>query len=206
MITGRNFNIKKLFRETPVTAILILLNVLVYVIQMILNMFDISLYQLGAIEKVLVMEYGEYYRIITGAFLHGGLFHLLSNTFFGLYILTSVFERMMGSSKTLLLYVLTLLVSGFLVVAFTPAGIGSVGASGAIFGILGALFYLSLFRKDLMPVQAGKQIRSLILMNMVFTLLIPSISVPAHLGGLVSGFLLSFLIIPRDKSEYEIYS
>ena len=202
----RSFDLKEFFRETPVTATLAALNIIVYIVEIFLDLFtDISLFQLGAIEQTLVIEFGEYYRVITAGFLHSGLIHLFFNVGFGIVYLTRVFEKGMGSGKTIMIYSLSMLLSGFIVVAFTPAGIGTVGASGAIFGILGSLLWLTVFRKDLIHPQFARQIRSIILLNVAITLFMSNISIPGHFGGLVAGFLLSFLIIPRDKSEYEIY-
>jgi rhomboid protease GluP len=205
MIFDRNISIKKMFRETPFTTVMIILNLLMFILDLILPLFGYDLFSMGAIEKYRVLELNQYYRILTAAFIHSGLVHLLSNVVFGLFLLTSGFEKIVGTFKTAFIYLSTLVLSGLIVVYFTPVGTGTVGASGAIFGVLGALLFLTFFRKDLIQQRDAQAIRSLIIMNVLVTIMIPGISIAGHFGGLVVGFILSFLIVPRDKSEYEIY-
>jgi len=122
-----------------------------------------------------------------------------------LLLLTSGLEKIIGGFKTGFIYFATMILSGIAVAFLSSPGVGTVGASGAIFGVLGAFLYLTFFRKDLIDPRDAQTIKTLIILNAVTTLLFPNISIIGHLSGLVFGFLVAFLTIPRDKSEYEIF-
>lgn len=201
----RSFDLRRMWQETPVTTVLIFLNLFVFILQYLMPVFGVNLYGYGVIEHIMVTELNQWYRIITAGFMHGDLIHFLSNVFFGLYILTTIFERLMGSKKTLFIYFTSMILSGILVVYTSEPWVPTLGASGAIFGILGSLLWITIYRKDLVHPQFARQIQSLIMMNVIITLLVAWISTAGHIGGLASGFLLSYLIIPRDKAEYDIY-
>ena len=200
-------SIKKLWSDAPFTTIMALINVLIFLIQVIFEQMKGYPYieTLGAIQKTLVFEYGEYYRIFTSAFLHADILHLLFNVGFGLLIITSFLERKLGTLRTVIIYFTTLLLSGLAVAGLSPVNIWTLGASGAIFGVLGAMLWMSFFRRDLLTDHDIRSIRTLIIYNVVITLLISNISNIGHFSGLVAGFLVAFLFIPRDKAEYEIY-
>jgi len=200
-------SIKKLWSDAPFTTIMALINVLIFLIQVIFEQMKGYPYieTLGAIQKTLVFEYGEYYRIFTSAFLHADILHLLFNVGFGLLIITSFLERKLGTLRTVIIYFTTLLLSGLAVAGLSPVNVWTLGASGAIFGVLGAMLWMSFFRRDLLTDHDIRSIRTLIIYNVVITLLISNISNVGHFSGLVAGFLVAFLLIPRDKAEYEIY-
>jgi membrane associated rhomboid family serine protease len=134
---------------------------------------------------------GQWYRIVTGAFMHEGFAHIAINMF-SLYQLGSFIETMLGGWRMLLVYAISLVGSGLAVVYFSPNDY-TVGASGAIFGLFGALFAIG--------VRMGKPGRALIsqtlpilVLNLVFTFAVPFISKSAHIGGLVSGFAAGLAI------------
>jgi len=202
----RNGNLKDYFRKSPATSIIILINLLMLFVTLANGGFDVYvLLKLGAIWAPLV-ENGEYYRLITGMFLHGSVIHFISNAVIGLYVLSSALERLVGTKKFLMIYFLSGIGSGILVV-LTSNNV-TIGASGAIFGALGSLVYLTIYRRDLISAQDSSSIRGLVIINIVFTFLMPGISVAGHIGGIATGFILSFLFIKRNKipkKEYETY-
>lgn len=136
---------------------------------------------------------GEWYRLITAAFLHGGVIHLLFNGY-AMYLLGTRLERWLGHGRFLALWVLGALagsVLSLLVVPHQP----SVGASGAIFALFGAVFVLGRrLRLDL------RMIALLLVLNLAITFVVPGIAWTAHIGGLVAGFLLGavFGYLPRS--------
>jgi membrane associated rhomboid family serine protease len=137
---------------------------------------------------------GEWYRIVTSAFLHGSLLHLGFNMF-ALYRVGPVVEQALGWARFLALYILSLLGGSLLALTLEPTG-HTVGASGALFGVFGALYVL-LTRKGISPWSTG--IGGLIVVNLVITFAVPIISVGGHVGGLVAGGLAVFLLEPaRD--------
>jgi len=203
----QGISIKQLWKETPFTFIMMALNIFVFILQLVLSVgiSDNYLEVRGAINKIFVLEFNEWYRIITAGFLHGSIMHIFFNVIFGLGVLTGYLERIIGSSKTAIIYFVSMILSGLLVVFLSDAGTWTLGASGAIFGALGSLVYIMLFRADLMDPRSAASIRSILIINIVFTFIAPNISIYGHIGGVVAGFMISFLFIDRDKSEYEIY-
>lgn len=130
------------------------------------------------------VDAGEWHRLVSGAFLHSGVIHLGLNMFL-LWLLGQVLEPALGRSQFALLYVVSLLGGSLGVMLIDPAA-ATVGASGAVFGLMGALVVLQL-RAGQNPWQSG--IGTLIVLNLVLTFAIPGISIGGHLGGLVAGAL-----------------
>jgi membrane associated rhomboid family serine protease len=128
---------------------------------------------------------GEWWRLGSSAFLHYGPFHLAMNMF-SLYFAGSILEQVLGRWRYLLLYVVSGLAGAAGALMWSPNA-ATAGASGAIFGILGALFVLE--RRGV--IATGGQVAGLLVLNLVITFAYSSsISVGGHLGGLVAGGLL----------------
>jgi rhomboid protease GluP len=152
-----------------------------------------QLIQMGAIVHGLLDRH-EYWRLVTAMFLHASLLHWLANTW-TLYQLGMLFEIMFGSTRFLVTYFATGIVASIASSVLTPGY--SVGASGAIFGILGA-FIFSILRSPQWRHEAWT--RSLIaqlifwgVLNIVITFTVPGIDRVAHIAGLVSGLILGFI-------------
>lgn len=127
--------------------------------------------------------YGEWYRLITAAFLHGGIFHLLFNGY-AMYILGPQLERWLGHGRFLALWILGALAGSVLSLVATPEQ-ASVGASGAIFALFGAVFVIGRrLRLDM------RMIMILLALNLGITFLVPAISWTAHIGGLAGGLVI----------------
>jgi membrane associated rhomboid family serine protease len=176
------------------TTALVAINVLVYIWEVASGTrFDNSesLLSHGALLGSYVIARGEWWRIITGAFMHGGLAHIALNMF-ALWQLGTFVEQMLGARRMLGIYTIALVGSGIAVVYFSPNDV-TVGASGAIFGLFGALLAIG--------VRLGSRGRGLIaqtvpilLINLVFTFAVPFISKAGHVGGLVTGFLAGLVL------------
>jgi rhomboid protease GluP len=189
---------KSFYKNSPVTSVLIIINTLMLVVVLLTGGFgNYNLVSLGGILPSLVKD-GEYWRIITAAFLHGSVIHFASNIIIGLLTLSSALERMIGSKKFSFIYFGSMLISGIAVVLLSDLNVVTIGASGAIFGALGSLLYITLYRKDMVTHQDAQSIWGLIAINIVFTLIASGISISGHVGGIVSGFLLSYIIIRRN--------
>lgn len=204
----RTFNryatLSQLLREAPFTFAMLVINITVFVVEFLLQFFDISLFYEGALFTPFIIELGQYYRIITSAFLHGNIIHLGFNMFVGLYLLTAGLERIIGTKKTAAIYFLSMILASGVVIGsevILEQYNATVGASGAIFGALGALLYISIYRHDLMHASERQWIIQLIVINLIFTFLVGNISIPGHVGGLASGYLISYLFIPREPKE-----
>jgi membrane associated rhomboid family serine protease len=129
----------------------------------------------------------EYWRLITGAFLHSGILHIGFNMYI-LYWLGTMLEPSLGHARFLALYVASLLAGSFGALLLQPNA-QTVGASGAVFGLMGAAFVLQRAR-GIDPMQSG--IGPIILINLALGFVIPNVSIGGHLGGLVGGVLCAF--------------
>ncbi|HJP28386.1 MAG TPA: rhomboid family intramembrane serine protease, partial [Dehalococcoidia bacterium] len=142
---------------------------------------------------------GEYWRLVLPMFLHVSFFHMLTNLF-GLVIFGSMVERIFGTWNFVVIY----LMAGILgnVVSFLAGPNLGVGASGAVFGILGAFGVYLLLNRRLLG-QMGRQqlttIGVIVAINVVLGLSISGIDNAAHFGGLLAGGLVALLIAPRER-------
>jgi len=130
---------------------------------------------------------GDWYRLVSGAFLHSGVMHLGMNMFL-LWLLGQVMEPALGRINFVLVYVVSML-GGSLGVMLLDPGSPTVGASGAVFGLMGALVVLQL-RAGQSPWRSG--IGTLVVLNLVITFALPGVSVGGHVGGLLAGALAAF--------------
>jgi membrane associated rhomboid family serine protease len=146
---------------------------------------------------------GEWYRLITGGFMHAGLIHLALNMW-ALWVVGPPVERLLGRSRFLLVYAASLL-GGALGVTLVSSADPTVGASGAIFGIFGVLAVFE-YSQGVNPLRSA--VGTTIILNLVLTFTIPHISIGGHLGGLVVGsacagiLLLGRPIRARSHAEH----
>jgi membrane associated rhomboid family serine protease len=137
---------------------------------------------------------GEWYRLITSGFLHAGVLHLGLNMF-ALYILGTILEPGIGTMRFLAIYFVSLLGGSFGALLLDPREV-TVGASGAIFGLMAATFIVARGRgMD----ELASQVGIFVVINLVFTISIPGISIGGHLGGLVAGGLAALLISTLER-------
>lgn len=158
---------------------------------------DFGLLGAGAVSRtspLIGVASGEWYRLFTGAFLHHGIIHIGMNMLV-LWLVGSQLERVLGHWRYLSLYVAALLAGSFAVMLYDP-GIITVGASGAIFGLFGAMLA---YQRDrgINIMQSG--LGGLILINLLITFALPGISKAGHLGGLIGGALVGFAMFEIDK-------
>jgi membrane associated rhomboid family serine protease len=140
---------------------------------------------------------GEWWRILTAAFLHFGILHLVLNMW-ALYLFGPLLEQLYGHFEYLAIYLLCAAGGSVLTILVAPDQ-AAVGASGAIFGLLGLAFAVSRRRHLALPRQTRMvlgQIGSLLVINLAFTFFVPGISITGHLGGLAVGLVLGWLLPP----------
>lgn len=180
-------------RRTPLTFLLLLAIAAVYVLQVLRgDAFTAAYANYGP-----ATLHGQWWRLVTSMFLHGGLLHLALNGW-ALYQLAGLFEIWLGSLSLLLVFFVSG-IAGSLASALLTSGL-SVGASGAIFGLLGALISFLLRRRESLTPQAKSLMMQLVMwaaINVVLGFTIPNIDNAAHLGGAAAGFLLGFVLRPR---------
>jgi rhomboid protease GluP len=204
---------EKLGSRAPVTPAIIGLNAAVFFVMLFLGADILRppgelLVQLGSNYGPLTWS-GDYWRLLTSAFLHGGIIHIALNMF-ALYQGGNLVERLYGSGRFTLLYLLSAIAGSVASGWWDPAR-NSVGASGAIFGVFGALLVFFALRREDFPAQLWKQIGGSALIFCGYSLVVgaasPIIDNAAHVGGLlggvVSGFILArpFSIEARAKPQ-----
>ena len=136
----------------------------------------------------------EYYRLVTSGFLHSGLLHIGFNMYL-LWILGQMLEGPLGSVRFAGLYAVSLLAGSFGALLFEPTAL-TVGASGAVYGLMGAAFF-QMRARGIDPFSTG--IAPLILFNLVLSFVIPNISIGGHVGGLVGGSLCALALVAVEK-------
>lgn len=193
------------WKTSPVTSIIIIINTVVLLLTLVTGGFSTAnLDKLGGLTVNGILD-GEYYRFFTAAFLHGSLMHYISNTIIGLIVLSSGLERVIGKKKFAIIYFSSLILSSIVVYYYSfffQPGALTIGASGAIFGVLGCLLYITINKSELLFPQEIQSIRMLVIIQIVFTMLSANISIPGHIGGFTAGFLISFLVLKR-KNTYD---
>jgi len=190
-------NSSQLFRghsEVVVGKVIIAINVAAWVLMTVLSQNPYGaggpVLEHGALYGPLVAS-GEWWRLVSGAFLHAGIFHLGMNMLL-LWFLSQELEPALGRLRFAVLYVVSMLGGALGVMVLDPLA-PTVGASGAVFGLMGALIVLQLRAKQ-NPWQSG--IGGLVALNLVLTFLIPGISIGGHIGGLVAGAAAGALLQP----------
>lgn len=180
-------------RARSVTSTILAMNVGVFVADALLGLVgrQDTLLEAGAMVPLLVAG-GEWWRLLTAIFLHIGLLHLAFNSL-ALFVFGGLIEEALGSARMVAVY----LVSGFAAsatsYAFGSPLVAAVGASGAIFGMLGAWLAYNLRRRSLSLARSNVQSALFLIgINLVFGFTIPGIDNLAHIGGLVSGVAAGF--------------
>ncbi len=181
---------------TPsVTMVLIAINVVVFAAELVtggqgLNGVSGVVVDKGALFGPAIVHQHQYWRLVTSGFLHDGFLHILFNMFF-LWIMGPQLEPAIGRLNFAVVYFVSLLAGSFGALVFQP-DVRTLGASGALFGILGALIVvahdrgISIWRSGLGPI---------LLINILFSLAVQNISIGGHLGGFVGGLASGWLIV-----------
>jgi membrane associated rhomboid family serine protease len=180
-----------------VTYVLIAINVVVFLAS---GQFGVggsssgsTIYLHGALNGPAVAN-GDWWRIATGGFLHAGLLHIGFNMYL-LYLLGQMLEPSIGSVRFALIYVVALFGGALGALIITPDAY-TVGASGAVFGLMGAAA-VEMQARGINPFETG--IGGLILFNLAFSFLFSGISIGGHIGGLIAGAIVGALFLLADR-------
>jgi Uncharacterized membrane protein (homolog of Drosophila rhomboid) len=213
--TGHDFAARRQFNRARgpyatyaayVTWALIAVTVLVFVADFALSGFKTGIGLFGGGGSLVndlaiygpAVAQGEWWRIITSAFVHLGLLHIAFNMY-ALYLFGPIIEQMYGHIEYFILYMLCAAGGSVLTILVTP-GQPAAGASGAIFGLFGLGFVVSR-RHHVATTPRARAILSqagtLLVINLVFTFAVPGISWTGHLGGLAVGMVVGLLLPPR---------
>jgi membrane associated rhomboid family serine protease len=193
-------------RKAPAVISLIVLNVVVFLFELAHPNWTEPemLHRLGALEPYAVVVNGEYWRLFTALFLHYDIVHLLFNLF-ALYVLGVPLERTVGTLRFCACYLISGIGSSAGVVGLTVIGIVHaaqlVGASGCVMGVVGA--WAGFLLRHRHSPDANRRLSNILLIvviQIVFDLSTPQVSMSAHLCGLFTGFLVGLAIAPRKMS------
>jgi rhomboid protease GluP len=193
------------FLEYKITYTIIGINIITYVFSALfsLDIVDINmqtLVNMGALYGPLTVLKGEWWRLFTAMFLHGGMTHILMNMF-SLYLIGRAMEMYFATKSYLLIYLFSGLLGGLASLYMHPNSVG-IGASGAIFGVFGALAGFFMAHRNKIEAHSKafmKDFTILLGINLVLGLSIPSIDVSAHIGGLLVGMVGGYVISKNPK-------
>lgn len=198
-----NIKAEKIFRvKTPIiTYSLVIINVLVFLSMYIFGngSTDINtLVNFGAIYSPLIKA-GEYYRLLFAGFIHIGVIHLFVNMYSLLAIGTRL-ESLIGKWKFLIVYLVSLIVGNLMSMLFIGNSI-SAGASGALFGLFGALLYFGYHYRVYLGSMMASQIIPILIINFSLPFFLSGIDLAAHIGGFVAGLLTLWALGVEYKSN-----
>ncbi len=180
------------------TKVLIIINICIFILSFLLSETGVyDVFTNFALNKHYV-KMGQVYRLITCGFLHADIIHLLCNMY-SLNIIGTQIENFIGKKKFLIVYFVSMLTGSLLSCVLTTSW--SVGASGAIFGLLGSLLYFGYHYRIYLGSVIKSQIIPLLILNLGIGFIIPNIDVSAHIGGLVGGVLGTMAVGIDNKNS-----
>ncbi|TQS74547.1 rhomboid family intramembrane serine protease [Ornithinibacillus gellani] len=188
------------FGKPLLTYIILALNILMFIVLELKggsNSIE-TLIQFGAKYNPAIMMDGEWWRIITSMFLHIGFLHLAMNML-AVYYLGTLVERIYGSWRFFIIYMLAGISGGL--ASFTFSMSVSAGASGALFGLFGALLFFGTQYRHLFFQTMGTNVLVLIVINLIFGFSVPQIDNGAHIGGLIAGFIAAAIVSVPGKRK-----
>lgn len=197
-------------RIAPGTILLAAANVIVFFYLTFQGMTEDGAFMLeyGAMYVPYVLGSGEYYRLFSSMFMHFGFEHLVNNMVM-LLVIGFTLERELGTIKFLIIYLLSGL-GGNLLSAVWDMMSGSfavsAGASGAIFGIVGALLYVAIRNRGRIGDVSGRGLAFMVILSLYYGFTSGGVDNFAHIGGLLSGFILSVLLYWKRQRKYSGYA
>jgi len=191
--------LEKVFKNkgSYVTYFLIALNIIFYLVPLLLGQ-DRSIISMYCVHGPSIRA-GQYYRLLTGIFLHGSLWHLFFNCY-ALYVIGSQIENFLGKVKFSIIYLFSGIVGSLFSMSFS-GGVASVGASGAIFGLMGALLYFGYYYRVYLGNVVKTQLLPLIILNLALGFILSGVDNFAHIGGLIAGIMITMALGIKDKSS-----
>ena len=184
--------------KPAITYAILVLNVMIFVFGIAYGHQNDMINMFG--NNYLLVRNGEFYRLFTCMFLHSNLLHLVCNMY-ALWMLGPTVERYYGRLKYSFVYIASGLLGSLFSCAFMGENSISIGASGAIFGLMGSIAYFTFYYRATLQGTVRNQIIPVIVANLLIGVLVPGIDMSAHIGGLVAGFLASMAIGIGDKGR-----
>lgn len=194
--------LEKIFsmKKPIITYIIMALCVLMFIISSFGSDINI-LVKFGANLGVLVKS-GEVFRLVSSMFLHAGFMHIFFNMY-SLYVIGPKVEDFYGKWKYTFIYLFSGISGGLLSIAMNDSVV-SVGASGAIFGLFGALIYLGYNYRGYIGSIVRSQIVPIVIYNLFLGFVISGIDMWAHIGGLIGGLIASYMVGTIEDKKYNL--
>lgn len=195
--------IKRELKKEPMTAAMLVLNLLVFLLVEITGgSQDIEhVLECGAAYTPIILEDGQWYRLFTCMFLHFGMEHLANNMLV-LFVLGGRLERTVGKIKFLIIYILGGMAGNILSLILDIRSMEfavSAGASGAVFAVMGAMIYVLLRSKGRVEDITVRQMVIMAAFSLYFGLTSSGVDNAAHIGGMLSGFVLAVILYHPRK-------
>ncbi|MBP3953316.1 rhomboid family intramembrane serine protease [Bacillus suaedae] len=195
----RNETFYSFRRNYPIITVLVAIHLILF---LWINFLPMGRWVLTlGIGNNLAVANGDYWRLVTPIFLHIGTAHVLFNSF-SLVIFGPALEKMLGRFKFILFYLLTGVIANIAYFYLGDPYTQHLGASGAIYGLLGLYLYLVVNRKDLIDQENGQLVMTILIIGLVMTFVNSNINILAHLFGLISGAALAPLFLIGAKPFY----
>lgn len=196
---------QKWTNKAYVTGVLVVINCMVFVILEIMGNTQNSEFmaRMGAVWPPYIQEQGQYWRLLTATFMHFGFDHILNNVLI-LICAGMILENALGHGKYLILYLLAGIggsTLSYLQMIHSGNYAVAAGASGAIFGIIGALLWIVLVHKGRYETLTGKGLLFMIVISLYYGISSGGVDNWGHIGGLIMGFLMG-IVLYRKKSKY----
>jgi len=198
----KNKKMEKIFstKKPIITGIIIILCIAMFILTG--GGFDTNvLVKYGANYGELVKN-GEFYRLVASMFLHAGILHIFLNMY-SLYIVGPRVEDFFGKWKYLLIYLISGISASLLSISLN-GNVVSVGASGAIFGLFGALLYFGYNHRGYIGAIIRSQILPIVIYNLLMGFFIPGIDMWGHIGGLIGGIITANMLGTIENKKYNI--
>jgi len=188
------------FREYPITYTLMAISIVIFVIPALSTSWDNSFYIFGVLHGYSIVVKGEFYRLLTSLFMHGDAMHIIMNML-SLYIVGTMVEKLFTKKAYITIYFISAFFGSFTSI-YMHLGGQAVGASGAIFGLFGALAGFAFVHRETMKnqfISFMKNFGVILVINLVIGFTFPNIDVSAHVGGLVAGIVGGYMIAKNSK-------
>jgi rhomboid protease GluP len=184
----RTESLRDFIRFYPIVSLIISIHILLYLATAVPVFPSRYLFeQLSGVNLYIVN--GEYWRIVTPIFMHGGFAHMLFNSF-SLVLFGPALEQLLGRTKFILIYLATGIAANIATLILEPLTYTHVGSSGAIFGLFGFYISIIVFRKAMLSRENSQTIMTIAIIGVIMTFVQSNINITAHIFGLLAGFLI----------------
>lgn len=183
-------------KKPIITYIIIAINILIFLYGFLLGQSNFLINKFSTYGPLI--RIGEYYRLLTGAFIHVDIFHILFNMY-ALYTIGSQAESFFGKAKFITIYLFSAITGSLLSIVFN-LDTASIGASGAIFGVFGAMIYFGYHYRVYLGNTLLKQLVPIVLLNLLLGFALNGVDNFAHIGGLVGGLLMAMAVGLKFKT------